>query len=238
MKLPTKPRQTIPLGTAEYVAKTIIDHLAPHCHRLQVVGSIRRRRGTVGDIELLAIPRTYPTGQGSLFSTEPQPVASHLWRRLDQLVADGEHSAVGHYERPPPLVINCRRCQGTGGPVQSADGTLNPCEACLASGLAERAQPWGELYRKVLYRTFPVDIFTTTEANWGPMKLIRTGPAGFSQRWVSELKGYGLRQQGGGVHRGDEPVECITERQAFELVHWVYREPQDRPDGDGNAARR
>lgn len=233
MKRPPEPRQTIPLGTAEHAARTIIGHLAPHCHRIEVAGSIRRRCRTVGDIELLAIPLTRPTGQASLFGTEPQPMASELWQKLDRLVADGEHSQVAHYERPPPLVVRCRVCLGAAGRPG-----VGPCEACKASGISTRAQPWGPLYRKVLYRTYPVDIFTTTEKNWGAMQLIRTGPASFSQRWVAELKGYGLRQRGGGVHRDGEPVECRTEREAFQLVHWAYREPDNRPDAGGPGAAR
>lgn len=46
--------------------------LAPFCERIEVVGSLRRRRPTVGDIELLYIPRFGPQarGPGDLYPDE------------------------------------------------------------------------------------------------------------------------------------------------------------------------
>jgi len=49
-----KPRW--PLELAEGVAETLVRHLESHCKRIQVAGSIRRRKPTVGDVELLCIP--------------------------------------------------------------------------------------------------------------------------------------------------------------------------------------
>jgi DNA polymerase/3'-5' exonuclease PolX len=46
----------IPLAEAEALAAELVDLLAPFCQRLEIVGSIRRRKPDVGDIELLAIP--------------------------------------------------------------------------------------------------------------------------------------------------------------------------------------
>jgi len=50
-----KPRY--PLAAAEAVAASLLAALAPHCERIVVAGSIRRRKPTVGDIELLFIPK-------------------------------------------------------------------------------------------------------------------------------------------------------------------------------------
>jgi DNA polymerase/3'-5' exonuclease PolX len=36
--------------------------LAPHCHRIEIAGSIRRRKAEVKDIEIVAIPKPYDTG--------------------------------------------------------------------------------------------------------------------------------------------------------------------------------
>ena len=46
----------IPLIEAEILAKQIVDRLRPHCQRIQIAGSIRRRKPDVGDIEIVAIP--------------------------------------------------------------------------------------------------------------------------------------------------------------------------------------
>jgi DNA polymerase/3'-5' exonuclease PolX len=36
--------------------------LEPHCKRIEIAGSIRRKKAKVGDIELVAIPKPYDTG--------------------------------------------------------------------------------------------------------------------------------------------------------------------------------
>ena len=40
------------------IAERIRAELAPHCERIEIAGSIRRRKSEVHDIELVAIPRT------------------------------------------------------------------------------------------------------------------------------------------------------------------------------------
>ena len=46
----------LPLAVAEKVAGAILERLAPACERIEVVGSVRRRKPHVGDLELLAVP--------------------------------------------------------------------------------------------------------------------------------------------------------------------------------------
>ena len=46
----------IALERAEKVAAEIIKRLAPHCQRIEVAGSIRRRKTWVNDIDLVLIP--------------------------------------------------------------------------------------------------------------------------------------------------------------------------------------
>lgn len=46
----------IPLAVAEELASRIVDALGPHVERIQVAGSIRRRRKMVGDIEIVVEP--------------------------------------------------------------------------------------------------------------------------------------------------------------------------------------
>lgn len=45
------------LHTAEHLAKTIVEVLAPLCTRIEIAGSIRRRCPWVNDIDLVLIPR-------------------------------------------------------------------------------------------------------------------------------------------------------------------------------------
>jgi hypothetical protein len=51
-----------PLLDAERIAAAIVADLAPSCARIQVAGSVRRRKEVVGDIEVVVIPRDAPAG--------------------------------------------------------------------------------------------------------------------------------------------------------------------------------
>ncbi len=51
-----------PLAEGEAIASALVADLEPYCARIQVAGSIRRRKEMVGDIEIVAIPRYEPDG--------------------------------------------------------------------------------------------------------------------------------------------------------------------------------
>jgi DNA polymerase/3'-5' exonuclease PolX len=50
--------KTYPLQDAVPIAEKFLEFLTPHCHRIQVVGSIRRRKPFVKDIELLMVSKS------------------------------------------------------------------------------------------------------------------------------------------------------------------------------------
>lgn len=64
------------LSEAQKIAKQVIDRLSPYSERIEIAGSIRRLKPDVGDIELVAVPRTTPildmfggvTGEHSLLN--------------------------------------------------------------------------------------------------------------------------------------------------------------------------
>jgi DNA polymerase/3'-5' exonuclease PolX len=58
----------LPLTEATVLAEEVRDLLAPFCARLEIAGSIRRQRDTIGDIEVVAIPTLL--AQPDLFGTE------------------------------------------------------------------------------------------------------------------------------------------------------------------------
>jgi DNA polymerase (family 10) len=47
------------LATADGVAAKVLELLKPHCERIDIAGSIRRRRPTIGDLEIVCIPKPY-----------------------------------------------------------------------------------------------------------------------------------------------------------------------------------
>ena len=63
------------LDKAMMIAEQWVKRLEPHCERIAIAGSIRRRKGMVKDIELVAIPKTIDSNQESLFGAST--VTSH-----------------------------------------------------------------------------------------------------------------------------------------------------------------
>ena len=51
------PTNEIPLVKAKKWADRIVEILAPHCDRIEIAGSIRRQKPTIGDIEVVCIPK-------------------------------------------------------------------------------------------------------------------------------------------------------------------------------------
>ena len=50
------------LNKAKRIADKIKAELTPHCERIEIAGSIRRKKPEVGDIEIVAIPKPYDIG--------------------------------------------------------------------------------------------------------------------------------------------------------------------------------
>jgi DNA polymerase/3'-5' exonuclease PolX len=63
----------IPLAEAEGYAAEVVGLLAPFCERIEVAGSIRRRRPDVGDVEIVCVPR-FDIRMGGMFEDEEERV--------------------------------------------------------------------------------------------------------------------------------------------------------------------
>jgi len=61
MKSESKERRW-PLAEAQKIASEVLEQLKPHCKRIEIAGSIRRKKPGVGDIEVVAVPLPYSTG--------------------------------------------------------------------------------------------------------------------------------------------------------------------------------
>jgi len=60
------------LESAQTLAEALKHHLEPYCERIEIGGSIRRKKPEVKDIELICIPKfaKISTGQATLFGGE------------------------------------------------------------------------------------------------------------------------------------------------------------------------
>jgi len=66
------------LDAALAIAERVRAELAPHCVRIEIAGSIRRRKQDVGDVEIVAVPKPYETG---LFESGIATVVNK-WRKV------------------------------------------------------------------------------------------------------------------------------------------------------------
>ena len=73
------------LALAKSVAESLCALLAPHCMRVVIVGSIRREKQEVGDIELLILPKTEMRPDG-LFDSKPFDLSAEA---IDGLLDQG-----------------------------------------------------------------------------------------------------------------------------------------------------
>lgn len=88
----SQSERKLPLADAARHAAALVERLSPACDRIEVAGSIRRRKPEVGDIEVVAIP----TPDRDLFG---DPAGSLLDPLLDRLAREGVLSPTrgGHY---------------------------------------------------------------------------------------------------------------------------------------------
>lgn len=96
----------------------------------------------------------------------------------------------------------------------------------------------GERYSKLLdpRSGLQVDLFSTTLESFGMILLIRTGPADYSRRFVTDLRRRGLHAAEGQLHRGGlgcgsyvcEVVPTPDEEDVFRAAGWPYIRPEHR----------
>ena len=197
-------------------AEALLEQIASHCEQVQLAGSLRRGKNSVGDIELVALPvveerEIAPVpAQLSLFgeaaggATASVERVSLLDQRLDHLVA----TEVVFRERP------YTHQKGVWG--------------------AKRKQFWLPVHVDGNRHLITVDLYIVTPpAQWGPIFTIRTGDADFVGR-QGLMKYINTRtpfQQTDGrliVRATGEDVPTPTERDYFEALNLPWIEPRDR----------
>lgn len=180
------------LTAARSIALGLLWRLAPAAERIEIAGSIRRGRPDVGDIELVAVPRTERRTEGMWETRE----VNRLTECVDTLIADG----------------------------------------ILASHPTDPKR--GDRYSKLIEPTtgLQLDLFSATLDNFGLIYLIRTGPADYSHRFVTDLRRRNLHVAGGQLHRGSlgcgayvcEIVPTPEEADVYAAAGWPFVRPEER----------
>jgi DNA polymerase/3'-5' exonuclease PolX len=82
--------ERVPVSEAMGIAEQLIAYLEPACERIVIAGSIRRGLPTVGDIELVAVPRLRETVERDMFGEVAATRKTDLLdERLDHLLRAG-----------------------------------------------------------------------------------------------------------------------------------------------------
>lgn len=207
-----------PRGRALYrAAEALVAALAPACERIEIAGSIRRKRPDPSDIELVAISKTVqweaPGDQAVLFGgAPPRPDHLAIWYAISAL-------------------RNERDEKGTARVVPLKPGT----KELIADPNFDRKQTTETRYLRLHLPRIQaeVDLFLTRPDAWGAIFAIRTGSARFSAAMVrrfTKLSGGGHFTDGRLVLRDGMALETPEEADVFRACRMKWLEPEDRLD--------
>jgi DNA polymerase/3'-5' exonuclease PolX len=188
----------IPLEDARAAAEDLRALLAPACDRIEIAGSVRRRRPVVHDIELVAIPRVIDRAVEGLLFTRLHPV-DMLKERVDDLLSSDLAPLAAR------KVENHRR-----------DGSLDVQEKL---GSAFKALTWHDI---------PVDLFITDAERWGCIFALRTGPGDWNARLVTDCRKVNRSVAGGRVLHLGKPVPTPEEADFFRELGQPWIDPWER----------
>lgn len=200
------------------IAKAFVAEIEACCDQLIVAGSLRRRLGRIGDVEIVAVPKI---GRVAVTSTDLFGVnVQHrdvdlLDAKLNELLAQGRlqkrHKADGSL---------------AGWGPRSKYLTFDGARVDVFSAVND-------------WRDEPPPKAEPDRFGW--LLLIRTGPGKFSNQMVVDrgkktkdrrpgLKPEHLVSEGGWLRyrASREPIATPTEESVFELFGLPYREPRER----------
>lgn len=228
----------VPYADALPAADALLAFIGGDAEQAIVAGSLRRKRPTIGDVELVVRPRTVRRElvlPGQLFA-ETVPVNT-TYERLDALAA--------HYTR-------------------DGDGpTWAPLVHEGRTWIYARGERWGGKYRQLIADTFErpmpagypdhapdgwpigIDVFLPPDAaQWGWIATLRTGSAEFNIWLIEHLKReQGIKSDGGFLHDAQgRRLETPTEEDVFKAAGLPVIPPETRDyiegETDTEAARR
>ena len=190
------------LEEAEKYAKQVTDAISSLCEKTLVVGSVRRRRPEVNDIDVVAIPdysdyRIPDPLHNTTQITRMKP--DETWKKnILKVVFEKLHASV---VKAGPELITVTLPHQAGSSI-----------------------PFG-----VRYANVQVDIYRATPKTWGVLTLIRTGSKEHNIKLCSRAKGMGLMlsAKDGVVYEG-RVIASETEEDIFKALGMDYVPPEKR----------
>ncbi|MCC6295423.1 MAG: hypothetical protein IT469_01810 [Pseudomonadales bacterium] len=212
----------IPLAralAAAQMAMRLWGMAAPAC---AIVGSVRRRRTEVGDIEIIAPLPEVMSRPVDPFA-EPEPVTEdndHLFARI--AATTRQEPDLFNPSPPPPLARV----------VRGLEPGFLACSLELKLAHAPAV-------------AIPVQIYRYTPANRGWCELMRTGPTDFGMDFLVRWKArFGIAGEGKGsidghlVDSHQVRVPTPTEDDCFRLCGMAFIPPEERDEHAASAGRR
>jgi len=199
---------TLPLAQAKEIAQHIKTALSPYCDRIEIAGSIRRKKQKVGDVEIVCIPKK---------------------ETLEKMIEPGVFeepnlfNPLGGWVVPPTYAEVTSVVEGfydTVSQWHKVNGELD--------GKYTQRLFWSKLTG-----FFKVDIFIAHPDNWGWQLAIRTGSAAFSKMLGIRWSRLGFMSEGGILYDQEGQDYPIREEgDLFRLLHMEWVAPEDRENVD------
>jgi DNA polymerase/3'-5' exonuclease PolX len=201
--------QRIRWEAARAVADALLHYLAPVCERVEVAGSLRRRKEYVGDIEIVAIPKT--KREPDMFGA---PSGPEILLIDDAIAAYNLHESAG----------------GAIELIAAGDRYWKLIDTAMKIAGHDDDGKTLSMERKDGRVGLQIDLFLVRPpAQWGPIFAIRTGSGDFSKKMMIALKARGYRCEDGRVlDRRGVLIDCPEERDFFAVAGVKWVEPEKR----------
>jgi DNA polymerase/3'-5' exonuclease PolX len=192
---------------AREIAEMLVQAMAPFSDRIEIAGSLRRKKPLVSDIEICVIPKWESRPDtSSLFGEQLQINLLHEWALQEKLF---------HWIKP--------------GEIDLVDLIIKRDAGRLVNW---EIRPDGNYWRGLLPENIKLDLFVTSPECWAQIFTIRTGSAEFSHALMTYAKHKRTTPFiNGRVTNYGRPVDLKEEKDLFEYLQLRYVAPEDRVDG-------
>jgi DNA polymerase/3'-5' exonuclease PolX len=201
----------IPFAEATAIADELLELLRPSCERIAVAGSIRRGIQTIGDLDLLCVPKLTPTTIEDMFGERPGPDIDLLHAAIHDLyMREAIEQRLDKNGRPSSWGPKAKRAVFRGLSVD-----VNTVEASTFG-------VW------MVIKTGPHQFSQALVTPKGQKAAIRNREGKVTQ-YRDGLLPEGLSFGGSyQLYRGDERIETPEEADVFNAYSMAWREPQER----------